>query len=215
MNRKNKNKNKRGRRLNYGQPRNAQMSIPSRFPRPGGDLVTLHCKGLVAITASASGFSKGCLWMLPYSATVATLATLVPNLDAMSQLYSRFIVNNMTVRIIPTISVLQGATFAVNYEPALTTIPATAGNPQSLNDVVISVHHCVTTQSQAKSYSCRPIDYYGDWRSCESDQPASTENNQGLIQWYSSYTAEGSPTIGQIEVNFVISFCGLRQFTAA
>lgn len=215
MKTKNNKRNKRGRRLNYGQPRQTQFALPARFPRAGSDVTTIRCKGLTSIESSTSAFSKEAIWLVPFSsAFVKTLASIVPNLDAFSQLYSRYIVSNMTVRVIPTISVLQGATFAASYEPALNESPSGGGNPTGINDVVISVHHCITTQTTAKSFSCRPIDYYGDWRACTKEGAQETQNNQGLIQVYSSYTTEtADQVIGQVEVDFTISFCGLRQFT--
>jgi len=214
MKTKNNKRNKRGRRLNYGQPQRTQLALPSRFPRAGADVTTLRCKGLTAIDSSTTGFSKQAIWLVPFhSPYVKTLANIVPTLDSFYQLYSRFIVSSMTVRVIPTISVLQGATYAANYEPAINEAPAGGGNPTSLNDVVISVHHCITTQSTAKGFSCRPIDYYGDWRACTKEGAQETQNNQGLIQVYSSHTTDPVQVIGQIEVDFTISFCGLRQFT--
>jgi len=213
---KNKNKKRaRGRRrLNYGQPKNVTLTLPSRFPRPGRDMVTISARGVIDITSSVSGFSKGKMWVIPRSAVVPTLATAVPNLDSFAKLYSRFIVSEMSVRIVPAVSVLDGSTWAVNYEPALNQAPTSGGDPANLNDVVISNHHALTTQVSPKGYTCRPIDYYGDWRSTDIGTVGfETQNNQGLVQWYTSKTdpTVTGITIGRIEVNVTISFCGLRS----
>jgi len=210
-----KNKSRSRRRLNYGLPKNVNLTLPSRFPRPGRDMTTISAKGVIDITSSVSGFSKGKMWVFPRLAGVPSLASAIPRLDAFAKLYSRFIVSELSVRIVPAVSVLDGSTWAVNYEPALNDIPTTSGDPTNLNDVVISMHHALTTQTAAKGYSCRPIDYYGDWRSTDIGSVGyETQNNQGLVQWYTTKTdpTPSGVTIGRVEVTITISFCGLRQF---
>jgi len=203
---KNKKKSNRNRSARYGKGRTTVYKLPSPFNRVNDDVTVIKGRGVLTMTAGEF-YTSGSLMLTPRLISgTQTLNTLVPSLHGLSSVYERFIVLNMTVKVIPTLPLTTGSVLAVGYEPLM---DADTPNPSALADVLISRHHTSTNQMTSTTFSFRPMQYKNDWCNCAlSAGSANNDVYNGYVQYYGS---PGSGVLtGYLDISFDIAFCGLH-----
>ncbi len=207
-----KKRNQRRRnQARLGQGRVAMAKLPSPFNRLSDDSTTLKCRGVLDLTAG-SVVTSGYMALQPGARVFSTLYNFVATLDAMAGLYKQFVVNRMTVKLIPTIPLTSGAMIAVGFEP---TDNGESRVPDAYVDVLISKHHVTTNQTEERSFSFSPMAYTNDWKQTSS-LAIPEDSSNGYLQWYSNYAGAGPGTvIGYLDVTFDITFAGLYRARAS
>lgn len=205
MVKKNKKSN-RNRGARYGKGRAVTTRLPSPFNRVNDDINVLKGRGVVTMVAGEL-YTGGSLMLTPNSiAGTQTLNSLVPALSGLAASYERFIVLNMTVKVVPTLPLTTGSVLAAGYEPLM---DGDSPNPSALADVLISRHHASTNQMSTTSFSFKPMAYRNDWCNCKLSA-GSTNNDayNGYVQYFSS--AGSGQQVGYLDITFEIAFCGLH-----
>lgn len=198
---------KQNRRRRIGVPRSSRTRLPAPFNRLASDSTTLSCRGVYDLKSVSSSVAKGHLTLA--TSGLQSLNSLVSTMSNMSTMYDLFIVNRMTVKLIPTIPSTVGALVAVGYNPLY---HQEIIDPTDLADVLISKHHISTNQMEERTFSFSPMSYTNEW--CLTDPDAIDRFTNGYLQWYSTYTG-GIPdtVIGYLDISFDITFAGLIRET--
>lgn len=206
-------KNKKTRAV-YGRQRAVVTRLPSPFNRLASDSTTIKARGILTLSAFGPGYAGGTLGMWPRvtgGTTPNSLATLVPSLAGMANMYEYFIVNNLNVMAVSTVPMTVGSALVVGYEPDLTTETA---DPASLSDVMISKHHALVQQGSSRSLSVKPISYRNDWCRCVVDAFNTPDAQNGYLQWFCTYHPEAGTVVGYLDVTFDITFAGLHNHSS-
>jgi len=206
-----KNKKNKKSRAVYGRQRAVTTRLPSPFNRIGSDTTTIKARGILTLSAFSSGYAGGTLGLWPKisgGSTPNSLATLVPSVAGLADMYEYFIVNNFNVTAVSTVPMTIGSALVVGYEPDLTTETA---DPASLADVMISKHHMLVQQGSSRSMALRPINYRNDWCRNSVDTYNTPDSQNGYLQWYCTYHPDAGTVVGYLDVTFDITFAGLHK----
>lgn len=195
------------RRAVYGKQRMVQTRLPSPYNRLSSDSTSIRGRGLLSIVAGAST-TKGSLFLTPTSLGGApSLVNLVPALAGLAESYEYFIVNSISVKLIPTVPLTVGALTAVGYEPSYDGVEVP--DPTSLNEVMMSRNHIATNQTEEKEFSFQPMSYRNTWCNTSHTGPSQDKYN-GYLQWYSSYVPTAGVSVAHMDISFVVTLAGLH-----
>jgi len=192
---------------------NTRTMVPSRYPRPVDDVVSITTHTLLNISSSIIGSG-------PYAAaglvvlgkgTDAVGYTFLNSLsslfNAMSTCYTRFMVTDLkVVGRSPAVTFSTGGQFfAASYIPS----DSTTENPPNDEDEVAQARHmCVVTPGVSGSFRVNPSDYYNDWKNISDIDDS--DKQAGLIQYYGKSSGAGSG-LCILDLEITIAFCGLRK----
>jgi len=199
---KKKNSKRRNQRLSMG------VSLPNRFPKPADDVVSARIRFSYALVAAGgtpfittklialgSGVSSGDYIFLNDLSTV---------FDAYGSIYSRFVVTDLQATLKTTGIGTGNSLAAVNYTPGNTGF---ANPPTALSDVAQAVHFCDATMGSPGTFRLDASEYFNDWRqTVDSDN---SDAQAGVMKVYGVGSSGGS-SIGILDVEMMIHFCGLR-----
>lgn len=205
QNKSNKSKQKPKHRIR------AVAIVPTRYPRPIDDVVSITTHTLSTLTAPATlPYTKSGLIVLG-KGTDATgysfLSSMSSLFAAMGTCYSRFMVTDLkvTARTPATTYSSGGQYFVASYVPS----DANAENPPTNEDEVAQARHmCVSTPGVSGSFRVNPSDYYNDWKNVNDTDDG--DKQAGVVQYFGS-TSSGSAMISVLEIEVTVAFCGLRK----
>lgn len=192
--------------------RGKKLVLPGRFPRPADDVVSANIRfsyALVAngtspfITTKLIAFGNG-----TNSGDYLFLGNLSSVFGAFSEIYSRYIITDLKARLKTTGIGTGNALAACNYTPGNSTL---AVPPSSLSDTAQAVHFCDATMGSEGTFSLDASEYYNDWR-----QTVDTDDSDaqcGIMKVYGVGSTGGS-SIGILDVEMRVHFCGLRILNA-
>jgi len=203
---KNKNNKRRNQRLTTG------TRLPSRFPKPADDVVSARIRFSYALVAAGSTpFITTKLLALGNGSSTGDyvfLNDLSSVFDAYSAIYSRFIVTDLKATLKTTGIGTGNALAAVNYTPGNTGF---ANPPTSLSDVAQAVHFCDATMGSPGAFKVDAAEYFNDWR--QTTDSDNSDAQAGVMKVYGVGSSGGS-SIGILDVEMMIHFCGLRTVDA-
>lgn len=188
---------------------NQGVSLPSRFPRPADDVVTANVRFSYALVAAGtSPFVTTKLISFGNAADSGDylfLGNLSSVFGAYSEIYSRFMITEIRANLKTTGIGSGNALAAVNYTPGNSGVSLP---PSSLSEVAQAVHFCDATMGAPGSFRLNASEYYNDWRQTIDTNDAS-DSQCGVMKVY-GVGSSGGASIGILDVELRVHFCGLR-----
>lgn len=202
-------KTKQQRQQRKTRRRRQVSSFLTRAPRD--DVVTIRGHGLLPITVPGNTNGTGLyIKLMPVAGTSdTTFGNFMPQINSIGYLYDMWTVKDMTVTIIPTLSMTDSTLIAVGYDPFSTGENKT---PDNLADLVARRHTTMSNQNSRSTFHCDPSSYHGDW-SRNGPSVSHSESSTGYLQVYSPYSniSEGPRVIAYMEVSCNFIFAGMKS----
>lgn len=188
------------------------LRLPSRFPRPADDVVSARIRFSYALVAATGApFTTTKIIALGNGTNTGDyvfLNSLSSVFAAYSAIYSRFVVTQLRAALKTTGIGTGNALAAVNYTPGNTGF---SNPPTVLSDVAQAVHFCDATMGSPGAFMVDASEYFNDWR--QTIDADNSDAQAGVLKVY-GVGSSGASSIGILDVEMLVHFCGLRIIDA-
>lgn len=189
---------------------NGKVNLPTRFPRPVGDIVAMNMGASYPLINTA-GATASYLFVYGYGTSTAQykfLNDVISGFSNLANCYSRFIITDLEISAFMVTPLTGGGVVHVNYEPSSS---GTASPPTSSPNVSNSVHYAVGIPGERATIKFNASEYYNDWRTTYNDGNNETVNEQGVTQVFCTNDNIIGSLVAYVDIRCRILFAGYRQ----